>query len=294
MVPPTTSQFESTCGGVVIVTISTSVTPTTTSLSIAQSSSNPNPFWSNKGAVAGVFTAIGLIGLALATLLITFVRRRRRRATKSDKEIAATAGVATFVPLDDSSGRGGDGYGFSDKSHGIAEMPQSDPRATGGVVAGGGTAFETGNRKESEIDAPDVVVVGAGNLARGPSTHTPSHTPTGPIAQELCDPTTDISCPRSASTEGPVLEPSTGLSGTGEVAMANDTGNAQVNLRPSENTHHIHESSGDGEHPSLVQPGYESDVSTVILARLLAMYLQHTRSSSARRFVIHRPPFFKK
>ncbi len=47
-------------------------------------------FWNNKGAVAGVFTVVGLIALALLIVLVT-TTIRRRRARQYDRELAEAA-----------------------------------------------------------------------------------------------------------------------------------------------------------------------------------------------------------
>ena len=50
-------------------------------------------FLNNKGAVAGVFTVVGLLGLALLIAIVTNVIRRRR-AKKFDDEVANAAAAA--------------------------------------------------------------------------------------------------------------------------------------------------------------------------------------------------------
>lgn len=224
-----------------------------------------------------------MIGLALAVLLIT-TAIRRRRAIKFDKEIAAAAAEAAASsrsPFDDFSEPSPGGYGYSENSHGtfgqppmrpvesyvMSEMSQYGPYAAGGALTGGGAAFEAArNRKGSEVGAPGIAGVGAGNLAREPSRRAPYHAFAGPGPQELHDPSANIRYPRSTLTQDPVLE-AAGLAGTGAVAMANITGNGQVNRRPSEYTHNTHRSgrsqgygsSSDGGHPTQLQPGPQSD-----------------------------------
>jgi len=221
--------------------------------------------------------------LALAILLIT-TAVRRRRAIQFDKEIAAAAAEAAASsrsPFDDFPEPSPGGYGYSDNSHGtfaqppmrpaesysMSELSQYGPYAAGGAMAGGGAAFDAArNRKGSEVGAPGIAGVGAGNLAREPSRRAPYHAFAGPGPQDLHDPSANTRYPRSTLTQDPVLE-ATGLAGTGAVAMAGNTGNAQVNRRPSEYTYNTHRSgrsqgygsSSDGGHPTQLQPGYQSD-----------------------------------
>jgi len=114
-------------------------------------------FFSNTGAVAGVFSVVGLIGLALIIALITN-GIRRRRARKFDKELAAATLEAASAPkpvfLDDddddpyrSGGGAGSmaynntgGYGaggFSDaSSHGTFSQPPMSVTSHGGEAYG--------------------------------------------------------------------------------------------------------------------------------------------------------------
>ncbi|KAG7453292.1 uncharacterized protein BT62DRAFT_999347 [Guyanagaster necrorhizus] len=101
----------------------------------SSSSSSSGGFWNNKGAVAGVFTVVGLIGVALLVVLVT-TTIRRRRARQFDQELAEAAAAAPGpVPVyldddDDFPTRNkmvGGGGGFSDaSSHGTyAQNPMS-------------------------------------------------------------------------------------------------------------------------------------------------------------------------
>lgn len=93
-------------------------------------------FFSNKGAVAGVFTVVGLIGLVLLIVVATNVIRRRR-AKKFDDEVAAAAAEANATapryPFDDydDPATGGGAYAMSSKysdpeSHGtLNQQPMS-------------------------------------------------------------------------------------------------------------------------------------------------------------------------
>jgi len=129
-------------------------------------------FFANKGAVAGVFTVVGLIGLVLLIVLIINIVRRRR-AQNFDKElIAATREAAATAPnpnfLDDeedpedrfkrgaygmgygSGGSGGyngggNGTGYSDVSHGTygqAPMEAYNMRDLGGHGTGVGEIYD--------------------------------------------------------------------------------------------------------------------------------------------------------
>lgn len=279
-VTATTSPVETTSGGSVFTVV---VTPTSTSSpsSSNSDSSGSTSFWNNTGAVVGVFTVVGLVGLALLILIIT-TAIRRRRAAKFDKEIAAAAADAaatTRFPFDDYSEPSGGGYGYSDNSHGtyaqppmrpvesygMTEMSQYDPYAAG-APSGGAAAFQRSrSRKESEVGAPGIAGVGAGNLAREPSRRAPYHAFAGPNPQDLNDPTGRY--PRSTATQD-VLE-AAGLAGTGAAALANDGTGAFVNRRPSDYTQNTHRSgrsqgyasSSDGGHPTPLQPGYRQESS---------------------------------
>lgn len=83
-------------------------------------------FFANKGAVAGVFSVVGLIGLVFIIALITNAIRRRR-AKKFDKEIAEAAAVPAPVFLDDDDR---DPYNLRTPAH------HYDYAATGGAGAG--------------------------------------------------------------------------------------------------------------------------------------------------------------
>ena len=82
-------------------------------------------FFDNKGAVAGVFTVVGLVGLVIFIAIATNVVRRRR-AKRFDDEVAAAAAEASAsprYPFDDYDDNRNGGYGgtsaYSDpESHG--------------------------------------------------------------------------------------------------------------------------------------------------------------------------------
>jgi hypothetical protein len=95
----------------------------------------PSSFFSNKAAVAGVFSVVGLVGLVILIALVTNAIRRRR-AKQFDNELfaatqeaAATAPNPNFLDDDDDSeqklngsspgyGGGYNGETYSDGSHG--------------------------------------------------------------------------------------------------------------------------------------------------------------------------------
>ncbi|KAI6027184.1 hypothetical protein EDC04DRAFT_2718160 [Pisolithus marmoratus] len=284
VVPATvaTSQVETTSGGSVYTVV---VTSTTTPTSASSNSSGSTSFWDNTGAVVGVFTVVGLIGLALLILIIT-TAIRRRRAIKFDKEIAAAAADAaatTRFPFDDYSDPNGGGYGYSDNSHGtytqppvrqaesygMTEMSQFDPYAAGATAAaaGGAAAFQRSrSRKESEVGAPGIAGVGAGNLAREPSRRAPYHAFAGPNPHDMNDPAANVRYPRSTTTQD-VLEAAGLAASTGAAALPNNGTGAFVSRRPSDytqNTHqsgrsHGHATSSEGSHPTPLQPGYRPE-----------------------------------
>ncbi|KAG6899506.1 hypothetical protein C0993_009614 [Termitomyces sp. T159_Od127] len=107
LTPPatTTSQSTSTTsvvGGPAVITTSTAVVvvspfPTQAPSRTAAPSSSNNTFFENKGAVAGVFTVVGLIVAALFIILV-FTVIRRRRARQFDREVEAAAAEAAAAP----------------------------------------------------------------------------------------------------------------------------------------------------------------------------------------------------
>ncbi|KAG6917187.1 hypothetical protein DXG01_003530 [Tephrocybe rancida] len=102
-------------------------------------------FFQNTGAVAGVFTVVGLIALALLIALITNIIRRRR-AKRFNREVEEAAAEAANAPApiflsDDNdyhhhqSGYGADAGGYSDDaSHGTySQPPMSQTRESYGM-----------------------------------------------------------------------------------------------------------------------------------------------------------------
>lgn len=237
------------------------------------SSHLPCRFFSNKGAVAGVFAVVGVIVVAL---VIAFVVNaiRRRRAQKFDRDVAeaaAEAAVSSHSPFDDYSypnmggndgggGGGGGGYGYSDNSHGtfqlpalhpqnnsygMTEMAQYDPYAAGAasLAAAAAGVGRSRSRKVSEPGTPGIAGVGAGTLAREPSKRAPYHAFAGPGPQpyELQSKGT-FRNPRGTNQD--VLE-AVGLADAGTTALTsnspnNATGGILVTRKPSETTQNTH------------------------------------------------------
>ena len=161
-------------------------------------------FFHNKGAVAGTFTVVGLVALAIAIAFITNAVRRRR-AKKFDREIADAAEEARKAPTDpdffhpeDDFTSGYDGYSggsrsvYTDHTHGTySQQPlrpvesygmselnsgANDPYAVAGVGAGmagmgAGAGMAAGNAG-----------IGAAGLNRSRSTTAPYNAFAGPGA----------------------------------------------------------------------------------------------------------------
>ena len=250
-------------------------------------------FFSNTGAVAGVFTVVGLIVVALIVALVVNAVRRRR-AQKFDRDVAeaaAEAAASSRSPFDEYSynntggngggGGGGGGYGYSDNSHGtyqlppvaprndaygMTEMSQYDPYAAGAASLAASAVGRSRSRKESEPGAPGIAGVGAGTLAREPSKRAPYHAFAGPGPQphELQGSNGTF---RGGRGNQDVLE-AAGLAGTGAAAIAsnnpnNGAGGPYITRKPSDtqNTQFSGRSqlgsmSSGGHHPSTLLPGY--------------------------------------
>ncbi|KAG2140945.1 uncharacterized protein EDB93DRAFT_1105859 [Suillus bovinus] len=270
----TPSAYTSTSDGVV-VTIITSVTENATpsSTSSDNAATTPNSFFSNTGAVAGVFTVVGLIVVAIFIALVTNAVRRRR-ARKFDRDVAeaaAEAAASSRSPFDDytysnngGSGGGGGGYPYSDTTHGtftqapmglpndtygMSEMTQYDPYAAGAVSLATADVGRARSRHDSETQrTPGIAGVGAGNLAREPSRRTPYHAFAGPGPQphEMLDHTPS----GRFRPRGMDLLEGAGLAGTGVAAMTAANNGAYINRRPSEYTRQTHGSMRSQGHSS--------------------------------------------
>lgn len=236
-------------------------------------------FFQNTGAVAGVFSVVGLVVLVIFIALVTNAVRRRR-AKKFDRDVAEAAAEAAATsrsPFDDyTSGGGNGGYPYSDTTHGtfgqtpmglpndtygMSEMSQYDPYAAGAVsLAVGANVGRARSRVDSESRAPGIAGVGAGNLAREPSRKTPYHAFAGPGPQphETMDHSASMRYRRAEMLEA------AGLAGTGVAATPSANGGAYINRRPSQFTQQTHGSMRSQGHPSNenyplpLQPGYQS------------------------------------
>ncbi|KAF8555452.1 hypothetical protein OG21DRAFT_1507742 [Imleria badia] len=287
---PVATPFVTTSGDQVIT--STSFVVASTTPTPANNSTTSNSFFANKGAVAGVFTVVGLIVVAL---IVAFVVNaiRRRRAENFDRDVAeaaAEAAASSRSPFDDYSynnsgsnggggGGGGGAYGYSDNSHGtfqlpplsphnevygMTEMSQFDPYAAGAASLAASAVGRSRSRKESEPGAPGIAGVGAGTLAREPSKRAPYHAFAGPQPHELQGSNGTF---RSRRSNQDVLE-AAGLGGAGVAAIPsnnnlnNGASGAFVTRKPSETAQSTQfgrsqfGSMSSGGHPTPLQPGY--------------------------------------
>ncbi|CAL1703073.1 unnamed protein product [Somion occarium] len=179
---------------VVIVTVQQPLDPSGTpgDVSAQQNDTKPKSFFDNKGAVAGVFTVVGIIALVIIFALITNAVRRRK-AKKFDRDVAEAAAEAAAqahgapgFDIDDDHefayrdplGAQSNYTGYSGDSHGtygqppmavpesynMSEMHAYDPYAAAGV--GSGVAGAAG--------------VGAAGVNRARSVTTPYNAFAGP------------------------------------------------------------------------------------------------------------------
>ncbi|KAI9511314.1 hypothetical protein F5148DRAFT_355993 [Russula earlei] len=137
--PPTTSSpsarssssssftvIVQTSNGQVFTRTSVVTVPFTTPTQSPSGARSSTSFFHNTGAVAGVFSVVGVVAIvALFFLLTSFIRRRRAR--KFDREIdeaAAAAAAAQAPDFDDYDFNSGTGYGpYSETSHGTYHQP---------------------------------------------------------------------------------------------------------------------------------------------------------------------------
>lgn len=241
------------------------MTASSTPSSSNNTATSSNSFFSNTGAVAGVFTVVGLIVVAIFVALVTNAVRRRR-AQKFDRDVAeaaAEAAASSRSPFDDytysnnggaGGGGGGGGYPYSDTTHGtfaqgpmglpsdtygMSEMTQYDPYAAGAISLATANVGRARSRQDSETQrAPGIAGVGAGNLAREPSRRTPYHAFAGPGPQP--HETLDHTPSGRYRPRGVELLEGAGLAGTGVAAMTAANNGAYINRRPSEYTHQTH------------------------------------------------------
>ncbi|KAF8437607.1 hypothetical protein L210DRAFT_2336936 [Boletus edulis BED1] len=283
----TTPQVDSSSAPVAVGTTTSFIIATSTPTSSNRPTSS-NSFFTNTGAVAGVFSVVGLAVIVLAIVLIINAVRRHR-AQKFDRDVAeaaAEAAASPRSPFDDyngGGGGGGGGYGYSDNSHGtyqlpplspqhgaygMSEMSQYDPYAAGAASLAASAVGRSRSRKDSEPGTPGIAGVGAGTLAREPSKRAPYHAFAGPGPQ-LHDLQRGNGTFRSGRGNHDILE-AAGLAGTGAVAatmtsnnLGNNASGTNVTRKPSEATQHtlsgrsnFGSMSSGGHHPATLHPGY--------------------------------------
>lgn len=233
----------------------------------AQDNATSKGFFHNKGAVAGVFTVVGIIALAIGIALVTNAVRRRR-AKKFDREIDAAAEEARkaaanpdFFDGDDYNAAGYEDFNsnlarsrsvYTDGTHGtysqqplrpaesygMSELHTTDPYSAVGVGAGAGAAAMAATAGNAGV--------GAAGLNRSRSSTAPYNAFAGPGAypRPTQNTTEDpfYGSPQMPATYTSAYSPpqnnqaslfeATGLSGAGATAAA--TG---VNLARGPSTH---------------------------------------------------------
>lgn len=133
-------------------------------------------FFQNTGAVAGTFTVVGLVGLAILIFIITAVIRRRR-ADRFDKDAALAAAEAAATAhspnFDDDYGLGSNhhavgGYGYADTYQTPVQFPPT--REAYGLSNIGANAYvEPDNYSIGTGGGPGAAGIGAGALYRSKS-----------------------------------------------------------------------------------------------------------------------------
>ncbi|GBE82952.1 hypothetical protein SCP_0413390 [Sparassis crispa] len=215
-----TSLRLSTSGGVVVTLTSTVGGPAATD--VANNAVASKGFFHNKGAVAGVFTVVGLVVAAIVVALVT-TAIRRQRAKKFDHDVAlaaAEAAAGAHVPdfTDDDYGYPEDRRdfgaqsGYSDASHGtyaqqpmghgenysMSELPPFDPYA-GPLVAAG--AAGVGAAAAASVHSAGAAGVGAAGVNRVRSMGQKQTTPYNAFA---APPPVAMQAPNTfADTQGP-------------------------------------------------------------------------------------------
>ncbi|KAF8129302.1 hypothetical protein EV363DRAFT_1400042 [Boletus edulis] len=249
----TTPQVDSSSAPVAVGTTTSFIIATSTPTSSNRPTSS-NSFFTNKGAVAGVFSVVGLAVIVLAIVLIINAVRRHR-AQKFDRDVAeaaAEAAASPRSPFDDYNGgrrrRRHGTYQLPPLSpqhgaYGMSEMSQYDPYAAGAASLAASAVGRSRSRKDSEPGTPGIAGVGAGTLAREPS--------------------------KPDAGNHDILE-AAGLAGTGAVAatmtsnnLGNNASGTNVTRKPSEATQHtlsgrsnFGSMSSGGHHPATLHPGY--------------------------------------
>ncbi|KAL0949666.1 hypothetical protein HGRIS_009704 [Hohenbuehelia grisea] len=90
-VPIATSVFETSSGGHIVTVTSIAPAPSSTGTiqsNVADASATPKTFLQNKPLSSFVFTLVGLVGIALISLMATCLIRRRRRKRLMDEAIS--------------------------------------------------------------------------------------------------------------------------------------------------------------------------------------------------------------
>ena len=133
-------------------------------------------FFENTGAVAGTFTVVGLVGLAILIFIVTAVIRRRR-ADKFDKDAALAAAEAAATAhnpdFDDDYGFGsarpGAGrYGYTETYQAPVQLPPMR-EAYGMSNVGANTYADPDNYSLGTGGGPGAAGIGAGTLYRSKS-----------------------------------------------------------------------------------------------------------------------------
>ena len=133
-------------------------------------------FFENTGAVAGIFSVVGLVGLAILIFIVTAVIRRRR-ADKFDKDAALAAAEAAATVhnpnFDDDYGygsghHGAGGYDYADAYRVPVQLPPM--RETYGMSdVGAGAYVDPDNHSVGTGGGPGAAGIGAGTLYRSKS-----------------------------------------------------------------------------------------------------------------------------
>lgn len=133
-------------------------------------------FFQNTGAVAGTFTVVGLVGLAILIFIVTAVIRRRR-ADRFDKDVALAAAEAAATAhspdFDDDYGFAanrhgtGGGYNYADTYQAPVQFPPT--RETYGMSNIGANVYADPDNYSVGTGGPGAAGIGAGALYRSKS-----------------------------------------------------------------------------------------------------------------------------
>ncbi|KAF9237332.1 hypothetical protein BU15DRAFT_48818, partial [Melanogaster broomeanus] len=176
-------------GGIVTTVTQAVVNPT---LAPNNNNAGESSFFSNTGAVVGVFVVVGLAAASIM-LWILFAIRRRQRMQRIEQDTAVEAAVAAAgfnrTPLDDDNEYGGTTSAYT-RSHFSSEMGQrgslfgnglgsSSSQPTSGRPASGAFDGPAGDNFNPYIDYP------VGHQARGhPGGYMPARTASPPPGAE--------------------------------------------------------------------------------------------------------------